>query len=63
MALVKRLVAQSDVLVENFVPGGMEKLGLGCDELLTINPKLVFCSITGFGPTGPYAQVCCCGGP
>jgi crotonobetainyl-CoA:carnitine CoA-transferase CaiB-like acyl-CoA transferase len=55
-ALVRRLVAQSDVLVENFRPGVMERHGLGWDDLRVLNPRLVYCSITAFGPTGPLAQ-------
>ena len=55
-ALVRRLVAQSDVLVENFRPGVMERHGLGYDALAASNPRLVYCSITAFGPRGPLAQ-------
>jgi crotonobetainyl-CoA:carnitine CoA-transferase CaiB-like acyl-CoA transferase len=47
------LAAQSDVLVENFRPGTMEKLGLGYDDLRAINPRMVYCSISGFGRSGP----------
>ena len=54
--LLRRLVADADVLVENFRPGVMEKWGLGPDELLDINPRLVMLRVTGFGQTGPYAQ-------
>jgi len=54
--LLRRLVAGADVLVENFRPGVMEKWGLGPDELLDINPRLVMLRVTGFGQTGPYAQ-------
>jgi crotonobetainyl-CoA:carnitine CoA-transferase CaiB-like acyl-CoA transferase len=48
------LAARADVLIENFRPGVMERLGLGRDELATLNPRLVYCSITGFGSSGPY---------
>ncbi|MDL2397518.1 CaiB/BaiF CoA transferase family protein [Rhizobium mayense] len=54
-ALVKRLVATADVLIENFKLGGLVKYGLDYESLKKINPKLVYCSITGFGQTGPYA--------
>src|SRR5207247_598360 len=54
--LVRRLVAQSDVLVENFRPGVMERHGLGYETLRAANPRLVYCSITAFGPRGPLAQ-------
>lgn len=51
----KRLVAGADVLVENFRPGTLERLGLGPDVLHAINPRLVITRVTGFGQTGPYA--------
>ena len=51
--IVKRLVRQVDVLIENFSPGTMDKLGLGYDELCKINPKLIYASISGYGHTGP----------
>ena len=53
--LVRRLVAESDVLVENFRPGTLERWGLGYDELSARNPRLVMVRVTGFGQTGPYA--------
>jgi len=53
-ALVRRLAAQSDILLENFKVGGLAKLGLGPEDLLKLNPRLIYCSITGFGQTGPY---------
>ena len=56
VALVKRLLARSDVLVENFKVGGLAKFGLGYDQLRGEFPGLVYCSITGFGQTGPYAH-------
>ena len=53
-AIVRRLAERSDVLVENFKVGALDRLGLGYDELSAANPGLVYCSITGFGQTGPY---------
>lgn len=53
IALVKELVKDADVLIENFRTGTMERLGIGYDVVKEINPKLVFCSISGFGRTGP----------
>lgn len=52
--LVKRLAEKADVVLENFKFGGLAKLGLGPEDLLKVNPRLVYCSITGFGQTGPY---------
>jgi crotonobetainyl-CoA:carnitine CoA-transferase CaiB-like acyl-CoA transferase len=51
-----RLIAQSDILVENFKVGALAKYGLGYEELCERFPGLIYCSITGFGQTGPYAQ-------
>jgi crotonobetainyl-CoA:carnitine CoA-transferase CaiB-like acyl-CoA transferase len=53
-ALLKRLVAGSDVLVENFQPGTMEKWGLGWDVLHAVNPRLIMVRISGYGQSGPY---------
>jgi crotonobetainyl-CoA:carnitine CoA-transferase CaiB-like acyl-CoA transferase len=53
-AVVERLAASSDVLLENFRPGTMEKLGLGYEELARRSPRLVYCSCSGYGPDGPY---------
>ena len=53
--IFKRLVCKSDVVVENFGPRGMEKLGLAYDELKRVNPRIVYASIKGFGTYGPYA--------
>jgi crotonobetainyl-CoA:carnitine CoA-transferase CaiB-like acyl-CoA transferase len=50
----QELARRSDVLVENFSPGVAEKLGMGWDELRRLNPRLIYCSITGYGPDGPY---------
>jgi formyl-CoA transferase len=54
--VVRDLVAQSDILIENFRPGTMEKWNLGYDVLSKINPKLVMVRVTGFGQTGPYSS-------
>jgi len=53
--LVRRLASQADVVVENFKVGGLKKYGLDYEGLKQVNPRLVYCSITGFGQTGPYA--------
>ena len=55
-ALIKRLAAECDVLIENFKVGGLAKYGLAYDDLKAELPDLVYCSITGFGQTGPYAE-------
>ena len=52
---LKKLIATADVLIENFKLGGLKKYGLDYGSLKAINPRLVYCSITGFGQTGPYA--------
>ena len=54
--VVRRLIADADVVIENFKVGGLEKYGLDYASLHKINPRLVYCSITGFGQTGPYAH-------
>ena len=56
LAVVRALIAEADVLVENFRPGVMARLGLGPAEALALNPKLVYCSISGFGHSGPWSQ-------
>ena len=54
--LVRALVEQADVVVENFRPGVAERLGIGYEALIACNPKLVYVSVSGFGQTGPYAE-------
>jgi crotonobetainyl-CoA:carnitine CoA-transferase CaiB-like acyl-CoA transferase len=54
--LICRLAKQSDILLENFKVGGLAKYGLDYETLKKINPRLIYCSITGFGQTGPYRQ-------
>lgn len=54
--LVRELVAQCDVLLENFKVGGLAAYGLDYESLKAVNPRLIYCSITGFGQTGPYAK-------
>jgi formyl-CoA transferase len=54
-ALIRKLAAQSDVLVENFKVGGLKQYGLDYESLQTLNPRLIYCSVTGFGQSGPYA--------
>ncbi|HEX8732241.1 MAG TPA: CoA transferase, partial [Ktedonobacterales bacterium] len=54
-ALFKRLVAEADVVIENFRPGTLERWGLGYEVLRAINPRLILLRVTGFGQSGPYA--------
>jgi crotonobetainyl-CoA:carnitine CoA-transferase CaiB-like acyl-CoA transferase len=53
--IVKKLAARSDILIENFKVGGLVKFGLDQKSLAAVNPRLIYCSITGFGQSGPYA--------
>lgn len=55
-ALLRRMAAEADVVVENFKVGGLRQYGLDYDSLSVLNPRLVYCSITGFGQDGPYAE-------
>ncbi|KAL4705874.1 hypothetical protein ACJJTC_002755 [Scirpophaga incertulas] len=54
--IIYDLARKCDVLVENFVPGKLDEMDIGYDKLKHINPKLIYCAITGFGPIGPYAK-------
>ena len=56
VAVLRRLTLSADVLVEGFRPGVMDRLGLGYETLSALNPRLVFCSISGYGRDGPYAR-------
>lgn len=55
-ALLRKMAAEADVVVENFKVGGLKQYGLDYDSLKTLNPRLIYCSITGFGQEGPYAE-------
>jgi crotonobetainyl-CoA:carnitine CoA-transferase CaiB-like acyl-CoA transferase len=53
---VRRLIARADVVIENFRKGTLDRLGLGYDALSALNPRLVYCAVSGYGRTGPYAD-------
>ena len=53
---VKKLVMEYDIVVEQFRPGVMDKLGVGYEELRKVNPRLIYCAITGYGQNGPFAM-------
>lgn len=55
--ILLELIAQSDILIQNFKTGTLDKLGLGYEQIKEVNPRLIFCSITGFGQTGPYKDI------
>src|SRR5437870_2395780 len=55
LAIVRRLAARADVVLENWRPGTAARLGLGYDDVRRLNPRVIYCSISGFGQTGPYA--------
>ncbi|MDR3533796.1 MAG: CoA transferase, partial [Rhodopila sp.] len=54
LQLVKDLAAKADVLVENFAPGAIERLGLGADVIRALNPSIIYCQVKGFGEGSPY---------
>lgn len=53
---LKELCSEADVLIENYRPGVLKRLGIGYEEIRELNPKIVYCSISGYGQTGPYSQ-------
>ena len=55
-ALLLRLAKDADILVENYRPGAMKRLGLGYEDIKAVNPRLIYTSISGFGQTGPWAD-------
>jgi crotonobetainyl-CoA:carnitine CoA-transferase CaiB-like acyl-CoA transferase len=57
LAAIRAMIAQADVIVEQFRPGVMARLGLGFEDVCKINPKIIYCSITGYGQYGPLAKV------
>jgi len=56
VAVIRRLAETADVFVENFRPGAFERMGLGYEALRAVNPALIYCSVSGFGHSGPYAD-------
>jgi len=56
LEIFKKLVPQSDVVVQNFLPGVMERLGLGYEVLKSLNPRVIYAALSGFGQTGPYRE-------
>lgn len=57
LEILKRLAARADVVLENFAPGAAERLGLGAKDLTTANPRLIYCSLSGYGQDGPYRDM------
>lgn len=55
--ILERMIRQSDVMVENFRPGAADRLGLGYEQVKKVNPKIIYCSISGFGQDGPYREL------
>ena len=56
IAILKKMVADADILVESYRPGVMDRLGLGYETLKELNPRLIYCSISAYGQVGPYAK-------
>ena len=56
LEVVRRIASRSDVLLENFRPGVVDRLGIGFEAVRTLNPRILYCSISGFGQTGPYVS-------
>src|SRR6266700_153166 len=57
LEILKRLAARVDVVLENFAPGAAERLGLGAKALTAANPRLIYCSLSGYGQDGPYRDM------
>jgi len=56
LALLHKLIAEADVFVENYRPGALSKIGLGCEELSKLNPRLIYCSVSAYGHSGPDSK-------
>ena len=56
IAVVKKLAAKADVVMESFRPGVIQRLGFGYEDVKKVNPKVVYCSVSGFGQTGPFSK-------
>lgn len=56
MEKVKKLIAKADVMIQNFRPGVMERMGLGYEDVKKINPRMVYASVTGYGSEGPLTS-------
>ena len=54
--VIRRMLPETDVVIENFKPGAMERLGFGYEAISEANPRIVYCSLSGYGPTGPYQK-------
>ena len=57
LAAIKKLIEEADIIVEQFRPGVMARLGLGFDDVIKINPRIIYCAITGYGQNGPLAKI------
>ncbi|WDN87234.1 hypothetical protein BuS5_00202 [Desulfosarcina sp. BuS5] len=55
--VARKIIEKSDVLIENFTPGAIERLGFGYDEVRKYNPRIIYCSVSGYGQTGPYSKL------
>ena len=56
ISIIKKIAKKSDILIENYLPGKLDAMGLGYPVMKEVNPRLIYASVTGYGPTGPYAQ-------
>ena len=55
--IFKQLAAEADVIIESFRPGVMQRLGLGYEDIVQVNERIIYCSLTGYGQTGPYRHL------